>query len=73
MEYFGAEGKLIHEKTRSKKSRDTVPLMEYCMQLRSNFTGFARGANLKELNCPLVLLQKLIDYPVTTKCMYCYP
>ncbi len=26
MEYSGAEGKLIHEKTRSKKSRDTVPL-----------------------------------------------
>jgi hypothetical protein len=29
MEYSGAGGKLIHEKTRSKKSRDTVPLMEY--------------------------------------------
>ncbi len=26
MEYSGAGGKLIHEKTRSKKSRDTVPL-----------------------------------------------
>jgi hypothetical protein len=27
MEYSGAGGKLIHEKTRSKKSHDTVPLM----------------------------------------------
>ncbi len=26
MEYSGAGGKLIHKKTRSKKSRDTVPL-----------------------------------------------
>jgi hypothetical protein len=26
MVYSGAWGKLIHEKTRSKKSRDTVPL-----------------------------------------------
>ncbi len=26
MGYSGAGGKLIHEKTRSKKSRDTVPL-----------------------------------------------
>jgi hypothetical protein len=26
MEYSGAGGKLIHEKTRVKKSRDTVPL-----------------------------------------------
>ncbi len=26
MEYSGAGGKLIHDKTRSKKSRDTVPL-----------------------------------------------
>jgi hypothetical protein len=29
MEYSGAGGKLIHEKTRSKKSRDTVPLKVY--------------------------------------------
>ncbi len=29
MEYSGAWGKLIHEKTRSKKSRDTVPLKVY--------------------------------------------
>jgi hypothetical protein len=28
MGYSGAGGKLIHEKTRSKKSRDTVPLKE---------------------------------------------
>jgi hypothetical protein len=28
MEYSGAGGKLIHEKTRSKKSRDTVPLKD---------------------------------------------
>jgi hypothetical protein len=28
MGYYGAGGKLIHEKTRSKKSRDTVPLNE---------------------------------------------
>ncbi len=27
MEYSGAGGKLIHKKTRSKKSRDTVPLL----------------------------------------------
>ncbi len=27
MGYSGAGGKLIHKKTRSKKSRDTVPLM----------------------------------------------
>ncbi len=26
MEYSGAGGNLIHEKNRSKKSRDTVPL-----------------------------------------------
>jgi hypothetical protein len=26
MEYSGAGGELIHKKTRSKKSRDTVPL-----------------------------------------------
>jgi hypothetical protein len=34
MEYSGAGGKLIHEKTRSKKSRDTVPLT-----LFGNFKG----------------------------------
>jgi hypothetical protein len=28
MGYSGAGGKLFHEKTRSKKSRDTVPLFE---------------------------------------------
>jgi hypothetical protein len=27
MGYSGAGGKLIHKKTRSKKSRDTVPLI----------------------------------------------
>ncbi len=26
MEYFGARGKLIHEKNQKQKSRDTVPL-----------------------------------------------
>jgi hypothetical protein len=30
MGYSGAGGKLINEKTRSKKSRDTVPLTIYC-------------------------------------------
>jgi hypothetical protein len=29
MGYSGARGKLIHEKTRSKKSRDTVPLSTF--------------------------------------------
>jgi hypothetical protein len=29
MEYSGAGGKLIHEKTRSKNSRDTVPLRQF--------------------------------------------
>jgi hypothetical protein len=29
MGYSGAGGKLIHKKTRSKKSRDTVPLIEF--------------------------------------------
>ncbi len=28
MQYSGAGGKLIYKKTRSKKSRDTVPLNE---------------------------------------------
>ncbi len=27
MGYSGARGKVIHEKTRNKKSRDTVPLI----------------------------------------------
>jgi len=31
-EYSGAGGKLIHEKTRSEKSRDTVPLRPSCLQ-----------------------------------------
>ncbi len=31
--YSGAGGKLIHEKTRSKKSRDTVPL-NFCKDMR---------------------------------------
>ncbi len=30
MEYSGAWGKLIHEKNRSRKSRDTVPLNGFC-------------------------------------------
>jgi hypothetical protein len=30
MGYSGAGGKLIHKKTRSKKSRDTVPLKRLC-------------------------------------------
>ncbi len=33
MGYSGAGGKLIHEKTRSKKSRDTVPLIQISLTL----------------------------------------
>ncbi len=33
MEYSGAGGKPMHEKTRSKKSRDTVPLTEQGLRL----------------------------------------
>ncbi len=32
MGYSGAGGKLIHKKTRSKKSRDTVPFSSMCTQ-----------------------------------------
>ncbi len=49
MGYSGARGKLIHEKTRSKKSRDTVPLILIChpccrkcwkkRQIRQNIYG----------------------------------
>jgi hypothetical protein len=41
MGHSGAGGKLTHEKTRSKKSRDTVPLIdERDMGTRAMFTGF---------------------------------
>jgi ribosomal silencing factor RsfS len=37
MGYSGAGGKLIHEKTRSKKSRDTVPLKVVFVRLEKKF------------------------------------
>ena len=37
MVYSGAWGKLIHEKNRSQKSRDTVPLKVHKIE---NFFGF---------------------------------
>jgi hypothetical protein len=41
MEYSVAGGKLIHEKTRSKKSRDTVPLM-WILMLDISFRSLAK-------------------------------
>jgi hypothetical protein len=41
MVFSGAWGKLIHEKTRSKKSRDTIPLTcEYRREFSENFEMF---------------------------------
>jgi hypothetical protein len=44
-EYSGAGEKLIHEKTRSKKSRDTVPLIEVHSPLLSSSTY--KGENVR--------------------------
>jgi hypothetical protein len=41
MGYSGAGGKLIHKKTRSKKSRDTVPLRLHRAVTERNIYGFA--------------------------------
>ncbi len=40
MEYSGTGGKLIHEKTRSKKSCDTVPLSVKRLTTLNSFKNF---------------------------------
>jgi hypothetical protein len=54
MGYSEAGGKLIHEKTRSKKSRDTVPLKEVSHLIHLGHekvysrTGGKRGKNRRD-------------------------
>jgi hypothetical protein len=46
MRYSGAEGKLIHEKTRSKKFRDTVSLRNVKL-FHMYFFVYRRGTNCR--------------------------
>ncbi len=45
--YSGARGKLIHEKTRSRKSRDTVPLSDQQIDISSSRIYFKEKGILK--------------------------
>jgi hypothetical protein len=45
--YSGARGKLIHEKTRSRKSRDTVPLSDQQIDISSSRIFFKEKGILK--------------------------
>ncbi len=57
MEYSGAGGILIHEKTRSKKSRDTVPLRS---------SGIDSGSSVAKLSC--LLLPQSMGSSAVVKC-----
>ncbi len=68
MEYSGAGGKLIHEKTRSKKSRDTVPLSTRCLLIRRlfSFHAFSYCAHFHEELSP-----KIINFSYLNKNISC--